>query len=132
MFDNSSIYPNRLPKHDLLWGDKNSGKTFCAKKGEKYKKKTKKKLFFLQKTVKIWKKKCIFLQFAFNNQNFARTKEHILSLCAGGLLETLYPKDLNKYLPQDCINSPLLEKPFAENTVVTSNVSEKVPQVLWC
>ena len=50
MFDNSSIYPNRLPKHDFLWGDKNSGKTFCAKKGEKYKKKKqKKKTFFFYK-----------------------------------------------------------------------------------
>ena len=66
---------------------------------------------FLQKNSKNYAKSVYFLQFAFNNQNFAQTKEQICSRVSP-LLETLYPKDFNKYLPQDCINSPASGKAF--------------------
>ena len=58
------------------------------------------RFLFLQKNSKNYAKSVYFLQFAFNNQNFAQTKEQICSRVSP-LLETLYPKDFNKYLPQD-------------------------------
>ena len=87
----------------------------------------KRRIFFIQKTVNIWKKVYIFCSLHSTTKTL-RGLRNIFCPC----VPPLYQKDFNKYLPQDCINSPLLEKPFAENTVVTFNVSEKVPQVLWC
>ena len=109
MFDNSSIYPNRLSKHDLLWEDKKSVKKCCAKKCEKYQKT---QIFiFTKKTVKIRQKVYTFCSLHSTTKTLRRVRNKFCPRVPP-LLETLYPKDCNKYLPQDCINSPASGKAF--------------------